>query len=247
MPPTELREEPLGRGDFVAGGARTEPFLSQDGARPRRPLVMGEVLAVPPDDPLVEGMFSGRASDPLEWGVMWRELGADGVCLRLDGAEDPAGLAGRMAERTGLPVAVSGPREAVEACSDIEGTRLLMIGGDPGASGHAVGIEVGDECDAKAGNGVVFMMSGAFPEPDAFLLAGSIRRRALAGDPAFDAPIAFDVTPVWHRGFGDAFEASMMEGEAALTAMLHGADIVIVRGPGAADMARVYGEELAGL
>ena len=39
----------------------------------------------------------------------------------------------------------------------------------------------------------------------------------------------------------------MMEGEAALAAMLSGADLLIVRGPGAADMARVYGEELADL
>ena len=40
---------------------------------------------------------------------------------------------------------------------------------------------------------------------------------------------------------------SMTEGMAALEAMMNGADMVIVNGPGAADMARVYGEELADL
>ena len=44
-----------------------------------------------------------------------------------------------------------------------------------------------------------------------------------------------------------AWETAMQEAEAALAAMLAGTDIVIVRGPGAADMARVYGEELADL
>ena len=39
----------------------------------------------------------------------------------------------------------------------------------------------------------------------------------------------------------------MWEAESALAAMLAGADIIFVRGPGAADMARVYGEELADL
>ena len=52
---------------------------------------------------------------------------------------------------------------------------------------------------------------------------------------------------MWDDGFADERGASMMEGEAALAAMLSGADLLIVRGPGAADMARVYGEELADL
>ena len=51
----------------------------------------------------------------------------------------------------------------------------------------------------------------------------------------------------WERGFRDAREASMWEAEAAVSAMLSGTDIIIMRGPGAADMARVYGEELADL
>lgn len=208
---------------------------------------MGEVTAVRPADPLVELMFAGRTADPMRWAVMWAEIGADGICLRLDGAKDPAGLASAIAERTGLPVAVSGPDAAVEACRGMTGTRLMLLGHHAGESGHVSVIPVDDPGDAEAGPDTMFLLSGAFPDPDQFLLAMDIRRRALEGDPRFDAPIVFDVTPMWFRGFKDERDASMKEGEAALTAMLHGADVVILRGPGAADMARVYGEELADL
>ena len=209
----QLAEVILGRGDYAAGGACTEPFLEQDGARRRRPMVLGEVLCHDPEDPLVRSMFSGRTSNPGDWAMMWREIGADGVCVRIESPDDSMVVAA-VAIRTGLPVAVSGPREAVDACVDIDGTVLIL---------------------------------GRFPEPDAFSEAASIRDRALDGDAYCDAPIAFDVTPVWDEGFADERGASMMEGEAVLAAMLSGADLLIVRGPGAADMARVYGEELADL
>ena len=39
----------------------------------------------------------------------------------------------------------------------------------------------------------------------------------------------------------------MHEATVALTVMLSGADIIVMKGPGAADMARVFGEELADL
>ena len=39
----------------------------------------------------------------------------------------------------------------------------------------------------------------------------------------------------------------MLEATEALAVMLAGADMLIMKGPGAADMARVYGEELADL
>ena len=74
-----------------------------------------------------------------------------------------------------------------------------------------------------------------------------LRSRALGGESALRHPIVADVTGCWNREFSDAREASMWEAESALAAMLAGADIIFVRGPGAADMARVYGEELADL
>ena len=104
----QLAEVVLGRGDYAAGGACTEPFLEQDGARRRRPMVLGEVLCHEPEDPLVRSMFSGRTSNPGDWAMMWREIGADGVCVRVESPDDSMTVAA-VAIRTGLPVAVSGP------------------------------------------------------------------------------------------------------------------------------------------
>ena len=240
----QLAEVVLGRGDYAAGGTCTEPFLEQDGARRRRPMVFGEVLCHEPEDPMVRAMFSGRASDPREWAVMWKEVGADGVCIRLDDDSDP-GIVGEIEARTGLPVAVSGPVEKVDACSAVAGSVLVLIGGTPGDDAH---IRAGPVDSGPAtGERRMHLISGAFPDPTAFRLSASLKDRALDGDEFSDAPIMFDVTPVWNDGFADERHASMMEGEAALAAMLSGADAIIVKGPGAADMARVYGEELADL
>ena len=56
-----LEELYLGRGDYVAGGARSLPFLDLDGARRRRPLVFGIVTDDLDSCPaLAAEMFSGR-------------------------------------------------------------------------------------------------------------------------------------------------------------------------------------------
>lgn len=243
----DLRETALGRGNYVAGGARTQPFLALDGARRRRPMVMGEVLAdASACDPLAASMFSGRASDPAEWAVMWKELGADGVLLRVRGtpSEEAAALVAGISRRTGLPVAVDGEPDALRAAaSAVSDSRMLLVGGD--APGHVCARRVRSADDAVGAEAV--FVEGRFPDRSGFDLARDLRRRALDGDPEFDAVIVFDVTPSWPPGASDARVASMVEAEAALAAMLSGADIVFVRGPGAADMARVYGEELADL
>ena len=90
-----------------------------------------------------------------------------------------------------------------------------------------------------------FAVDGTLSEKVA--LAEEIRRRALSGDAPLRHPVLCSTVRCWNGGFPDARIASMWEAEAALTAMLAGTDILIVRGPGAADMARVYGEELADL
>ncbi len=243
----ELREEALGRGDYVAGGSRSQPFLDLDGARRRRPMVMGEVLAdVSGCDPLAASMFSGRASDPAEWAVMWKELGADGVLLRANGTdpESTASLASEISRRTGLPLAVDGGADVLDAAAAaVSGSRMMLF--DRGSPDHVCARRVSD-ADGAAGAAIV-LVEGAFPDRTGFDLAREIRARALGGDSEYDAVIAFDVTPSWSSGFPDARTASMVEAEAALAARRSGADIVFVRGPGAADMARVYGEELADL
>ncbi len=244
-PHRQLREVVLGKGDYIAGGACTLPFLDQDGARRRRPMVFGEVLGIASRcDPLVAEMFSGRASDPAEWAVMWKEIGADGICLRTSGmdADEAVALVRTVCGRTCLPIAVDGDSDVLDAVAcAVEDSILVLMGPD---SPH------GDHVPASPGiadGRRMRLVTGAFPDPEPFDTMKGLRRAALEGDGGADAPILFDATPVWNSCPGDAREASMLEAEAALTAMMCGADALIMRGPGAADMARVYGEELADL
>jgi hypothetical protein len=62
-------------------------------------------------------------------------------------------------------------------------------------------------------------------------------------------PTVCDVTSAWDsmNGSDDVRYMTMLESQAALAAMLAGADIVIMRGPAAVDTAIGYGEELADL
>lgn len=250
----QLREVVLGRGDYAAGGACTRPFLDQDGARRRRPMVLGEIQGIPSEcEELVASMFSGRAGDPCEWAVMWKEISADGICLRTDGldAEEASTLARAVSDRTRLLVAVSGDPEILDAVASAITDSILVLMGSPDSPGnHAVAHPVSGIDEARSippDEKRMLLVTGMFPDSTPLMLMRSLRESALEGDEGCDAPVVYDATPVWEMGFDDARGASMTEGEAALTAMLAGADAVIVRGPGAADMARVYGEELADL
>lgn len=245
----ELREVVLGRGDYIAGGARSLPFLDQDGARRRRPLVFGEVLPHPPSDPVLAGMFSGRAADPVEWSVMWKEIGADGVCLRTDGLAggEAADLVRRISDRTGLPMVVDGD-PAKDAGAGVDDSILVLIDAEQGmhaAAGTVLSVSDAREAFPDRANRML-LVEASFPEREGFDLIGSIRTASLEGDEGCDAPIIADVSSAYPEG-EDPRGASMVEAEAALAAMVCGADALIVRGPGAADMARVYGEELADL
>ena len=130
----QLREVSLGRGDYAAGGACTRPFLDQDGARRRRPMVFGEILGISSEcDELVASMFSGRTSDPREWAVMWKEIEADGICLRTDGldAAEASELARSISDRTRLPVAVSGDPEILNAVAAAITDSVIVLMGRP--------------------------------------------------------------------------------------------------------------------
>lgn len=277
----ELKELALGRGDYVVGGARSLPFLDLDGARRRRPLVFGEVT----DDlgtypPLAAGMFSGRQNDPLEWAVMWKEIGADGVCVRIrkSRGDDALGLVEGISDRTGLPLAVFGCGDnsvdvpLMESIASRISDAVIIVGCNDAAMcselAGKVGMHVltarGDDIgDAIAASGTMGCDTILFPRTE--VLGGDLlgfasaledaRQRGLDGDPGCGVPIMADVTSSWDAP--GALEApdecsairkmSMWEAESALVAMMHGADLIVVRGPGAADMARVYGEELADL
>lgn len=252
-----LEEIVLGRGDYVAGGAQSLPFLQMDGARRRRPLVFGEVTDDLGSYPSVASeMFSGRQTDPSEWSVMWKEIGADGILLDL--RHGSADLVRRISERTRMPIAVRANRDVLDRLDDVDDTVMILIDG-AASEHHAITATGGSadeiscrssELEAGGARRILILVSG-FAIGDGLSedvrLTEELRSRALGGESALRHPIVADVTGCWNRGFSDAREASMWEAESALAAMLAGADIIFVRGPGAADMARVYGEELADL
>ncbi len=258
----QLEEVFLGTGDYVAGGSWSVPFLALDGARRRRPLIFGEVS----DEPdrysgLLKEMFSGRQEDPEEWAVMWKEIGADGVWIDMHG--DDASLVERIAVRTRLPVAVKGSASLLSKLTMVHGTVMIFICRDGSYSGpvgdHVLSVqgccaetlEMESERTESAGRRQIVLDLGGFDVSDglerSMKRAEKVRERALGGNAALRHPAMADTSCCWKKGFEDAREASMWEAEAALAAMLSGADMILMRGPGAADMARVYGEELADL
>lgn len=238
-----MRELPLGKGDYVAGGAWSMPFLDLDGARRRRPLVFGEVQLHGDVPPLIEGMFSGRCSSSEEWAVMWKEIGADGICLRIRPGDGP--LVANISGRTRMPLAVSGSAEAVREAAESVGDSSMILMSD--------GEEVRVEGHYSIGSDLMMMeptiLGGNMS--DAVDSGRRMRMEAISSDSP-GLPAICDVTSACDSDVdGDEYvrvrRTSMIEAQSALVAMLSGADIIIVRGPGAADMARVYGEELADL
>jgi acetyl-CoA decarbonylase/synthase complex subunit delta len=81
-----------------------------------------------------------------------------------------------------------------------------------------------------------------------------IRLAALGGDKMLQSPMVCDCTPAWSvndatseddPSVGDPMHRVIWwEAMTALAAMMSGADIVIMRSPGAADMVKVYAAEL---
>ncbi|MBO6084551.1 MAG: hypothetical protein J6O90_05680, partial [Candidatus Methanomethylophilaceae archaeon] len=141
---TEVR---LGKGDYVAGGAKGMPFMSFENPTRTRPMIAGEVFDTLTDYPeLAAEMFSGRQKDPVEWAIMWKEIGADMICIRLAGLDPEKGdttpekateIVRRIADSTGLPVMVCGCGNleydvpALTMVSEsIKDTRLLLSKAD---------------------------------------------------------------------------------------------------------------------
>jgi len=267
--PSEIEELTVGRGDYVIGGARSPAFLDLDNARHRRPVIFGEAFdTLEGYNDSAADMFSGRQTEVEEWAVMWKELGADGVCLRLT-VDDSPELVRRIAARTGIPVMVSADTEKLRsvarevtdtvliiACRDRE--QSLELAAD--SNGHIVvarceGDDPAELCKAMESKGaskiVVDLGSGKL-DRSLMDLRGRIesyRLDGLNGKEYCNHAILCDVSPTWdaHGADVSARRASMQEATLALAVMMAGADIIVVKGPGAADMARVYGEELADL
>ena len=251
---SELKELRLGRGDYAAGGSRSLPFLDLDNARRRRPLVFGEItddLSGYPE--LAAGMFSGRETDPAEWAVMWKEIGADGICIRINDADRAVELVRTVSDRTRLPIIVDVRRDMVCSIAEsIDDTILMFFSDEVLSDGHlaAVICDDADEATRTCGeqDSVISFKPSCKGLRDLVDRIEEYRARGLSGDTRCSNPILVDVSYVWDsEQYDDVRSASMHEATAALSVMMAGADMIIVRGPGAADMARVYGEELADL
>ena len=266
---SEIEELIVGKGDYIIGGARSPPFLKLDNARNRRPVIFGEAY----DDlglynESAASMFSGRQNDIEEWAVMWKELGADGICLRLT-RPDSHELVKRIADRTRIPVMVSADTDILKrTASEVDDSILILYCRDETQSlemsscsnNHILVANCGDGdpqslCrrmqELGARNIIVDLGKGKMGPSLKTLRSriSSFRMDGLNGVPDSQHNIICDATPSWDEHGPDvtARRASMIEAMTALGAMMAGADVIVVKGPGAADMARVYGEELADL
>lgn len=267
--PAEIEELAIGKGEYLIGGARSPAFLDLDGARHRRPVIFGEaydnITGYPKE---VEPMFSGREKDIEEWAVMWKELGADGVCLRLSRDDSPE-LVARISQRTRLPIMISGDTDIlVSTAESIKDTVLIINCLDSeqslemaGCCGEHIVVAVCDDDPQRMieqmkerGAKKVLVDLGRAREgggmKDLRDRIMSYREDGLLGMEGFGHNIVCDVSTTWYEDeeiFLPARVGTMAEATAALTAMMAGADVIIVKSPGSADMARVYGEELADL
>jgi CO dehydrogenase/acetyl-CoA synthase gamma subunit (corrinoid Fe-S protein) len=267
--PAEIEELTIGRGDYTVGGARSPAFLDLDGARHRRPVIFGEAFdTLDGYHSSAASMFSGRQTDIEEWSVMWKELGADGICLRLT-RDDSPDLVRRIVDRARIPVMVSADTDILKRTAEtVTGSTLVLKCDGEEQSleiskcscGHVVvakcdGSSPAELCERMMANGAEHIMVDlGNGRMDGSL--GELRDRiagyrmdGLMGVPGSQHTVICDVTETWdaHSEDVSARRASMFEAMAALTVMMAGADVVVVKGPGAADMARVYGEELADL
>lgn len=138
-----INEVTIGKGDYIAGGGNGLPFLSFENKSKSRPMIAGEVWDDITDFPQIAAdMFSGRQKDPVEWATMWKEIGADIICLRLvstdpskknTSAKDAAALVQRISDKTNLPIMVCGSGSVekdievlTEICNDVKDTRLII-------------------------------------------------------------------------------------------------------------------------
>ena len=138
-----INEVAIGKGDYIAGGGNGLPFLSFENRSKSRPMIAGEVWDDITDFPQIAAdMFSGRQKDPVEWATMWKEIGADIICLRLvstdpskknTSAKDAAALVQRISDKTNLPIMVCGSGSIekdievlTEICNDVKDTRLII-------------------------------------------------------------------------------------------------------------------------
>ncbi len=258
--PCQIEELTVGRGDYIIGGAKSMPFLGQDHAKQRRPLIFGEVFDSLDGYPeLAASMFSGRQTDIEEWTVMWKELGADGICLRLsDGCS--ADIVKKVSDRTRLPVMVHADADTlIEAAGLVKDSILILYPRDSqdclnlsGKTGDHIIIARGADCDPaelalsmkeRGAEKIIMDLGSGHLGPSLKALDTRMekyRTDGLNGVPGCGLNIVCDISGTWNDVDEDTTvrEASMREGMVALSVMVYGADLLVARGPGADDMGR---------
>lgn len=291
-----IGEVTLGKGDYVAGGASGMPFMSFENPLKRRPMIAGEVVDDLSDYPeMAAKMFDGRQNDPVEWAMMWKELGVDMLCIRIlstdpgRGGKDVKGAAAmvkRISDATGLPMIVYGcgipdidSELMTEVGSAVTDSRLILakaeeddykrISSAAMANDHVVlafsNLDINlakqmnillSDFGVQKGNIVMDPLMAALGMglDYSYSVNERIRLAALAGDKMLQMPMVCDATTAWSVGdatseddpsLGDAsLRATWWEAITAMSAMVSGADIVIMRGPGAVDMVKGYADEL---
>jgi acetyl-CoA decarbonylase/synthase complex subunit delta len=291
----KIGETVLGSGDRIAGGADGMPF-----ERPskRRVMIAGEVVDDLSGYPeLAASMFDNRQKDPAEWARMWKELGADMICLRLNGTDpdkkgtppaEAAEIVKKVADASKLPVIVYGcgiidvdnrTMEAVGAA--VKGTKLILGKADEDeyrtiSSAAIAGkhtLIAFSNLDVNLAKQMNIILTDFGVKSDDILMDPlmaplgmgldysysvneRIRIAALSNDRMLQIPVICDATGAWDVGdavndedtdIGDVKgRVTWWETMTAMAAMVSGADIVIMRNPGAADMIMGYADELRG-
>lgn len=225
---TPLKEYRVGKGDYIIGGAWTMPFSGLDSPLRRRPMVFGEVC-----------MHDGT-DDPVMRSIMWRDLGADGICLRI--APGDGQVISAIATATAMPLMVTGTCESLEeAASSVEDSVMVLVPEDDGAvdeHGHLlVGKHIISFPPTTLGEGLRPAMDEGLR-----IRAGSLASDEPGCPTMCDVTSSTDDVPDCEEGL-----VNILESQAALAAMLAGADMVVMRNPTAVDTAIGYGEELADL
>ena len=291
-----VTEVALGKGDYIAGGAKGMPFMSFENPVKTRPMIAGEVFDTLTDYPqLAADMFDGRQKDPVEWATMWKQIGADMICIRFAGLDPEKGdttpekateIVRRIADATGLPIMISGcgimdyDVPALTMISEnVRDTRLLLNKVDEDeykkvssmamAGKHCVvGFSNLDVNLAKQMN--ILLSDFGVKREDVIMdplmaplgmgmeysysVNERIRIAGLMGDKMLQAPMVCDCTASCDvadavstddPSLGDVkFRVTWWEAMTAMSAMVSGADILVMRGPAAADMIMVYSKEL---
>jgi len=286
-----VKEVIIGSGQKAVrvGGQNILPLHYFEGAAANRPVVALEVddIGAAGWAGHVAGPFRDVVHDPVKWAKRCMEMGADLVCLHLEGA-DPQGANKPAAEAAGLVKMIAGELDApliVYGCGDdkkdievltavaeaCKGFNLLIgpavkenyqaIARAVAENGHCIiaqtpiDINLEKELNVKllkqlpAGRIVIDPLSSALGygmEYSFTIMERSRQVGVIYGDMAMQMPIIADLgRECWktNQARADAEQGMLWESITAMTLLLAGADILVLRHP---DNCRLLKEAIEG-